>query len=86
MITPGYAIVLPGRKSAFLAGLWPDCYRETGQKPNTNYNFGYLFYAKVSKLSSAARYVSCGDEARRLAEELPARVRLLRYVAALWLG
>ncbi len=23
-----YAIVLPARKSAFRAGLWPDCYRE----------------------------------------------------------
>jgi hypothetical protein len=23
-----YAIVLPGRKSAFRAGFWPDCYRE----------------------------------------------------------
>ncbi len=23
-----YAIVLPGRSSAFLAGFWPDCYRE----------------------------------------------------------
>ncbi len=24
-----YAIVLPGRKSAFQAGFWPDCYRES---------------------------------------------------------
>ncbi len=24
-----YAIVLPGRKSAFRAGFWPDCYRES---------------------------------------------------------
>ena len=23
-----YAIMLPGRKSAFRAGFWPDCYRE----------------------------------------------------------
>ncbi len=23
-----YALVLPGRKSAFRAGFWPDCYRE----------------------------------------------------------
>ncbi len=35
-----YAMVLPGRKSAFRARLWPDCYREiteigppAGQKP-----------------------------------------------------
>ena len=24
-----YAIVLPGRKSAFRAGFWPECYRES---------------------------------------------------------
>ncbi len=24
-----YAIVFPGRKSAFRAGFWPDCYRES---------------------------------------------------------
>ncbi len=24
----GYAIVLPGRKWAFRAGFWPDCYQE----------------------------------------------------------
>ncbi len=27
-ITRCYAILLPGRKSAFRAGFWPDCYRE----------------------------------------------------------
>ncbi len=27
-ITLCYTIVLPGRKSAFRAGFWPDCYRE----------------------------------------------------------
>ncbi len=26
-----YAIVLPVRKSAFRAGLWPDCYRESAE-------------------------------------------------------
>ncbi len=26
--TPCYAIMLPGRKSAFRPGFWPDCYRE----------------------------------------------------------
>ncbi len=25
----GYAIMLPGRKSAFRAGFWPSCYRES---------------------------------------------------------
>ena len=24
-----YAVVLPGRKLAFRAGFWPDCYRES---------------------------------------------------------
>ena len=28
-ITLCYAIVLPGRKSAFRTGFWPDCCRET---------------------------------------------------------
>ena len=27
--TACYAIVLPGRRSAFRAGLWPDCYRKS---------------------------------------------------------
>ncbi len=27
-VTLCYALVLPGRKSAFRAGIWPDCYRE----------------------------------------------------------
>ena len=29
MVCFPYAIMLPGRKSAFLAGFWPDCYRES---------------------------------------------------------
>ncbi len=28
LVTLCYAIVLPGRKSAFRAGFWPDCYLE----------------------------------------------------------
>ncbi len=28
LCTPCYAIVLPDQKSAFRAGIWPDCYRE----------------------------------------------------------
>ncbi len=29
LFTLCYAIVLPGRKAAFRAGFWPDCYRES---------------------------------------------------------
>ena len=31
-VTLCYAIVLPGRKSAFRAGFWPDCYQENTEK------------------------------------------------------
>jgi hypothetical protein len=30
-VTLCYAIVLPDRKSAFRAGFWPDCYRESNE-------------------------------------------------------
>ena len=34
-----YAILLAGRKSAFRAGFWPDCYRERTETPNSYYTW-----------------------------------------------
>jgi hypothetical protein len=36
-----YAIVVPGRESAFRAGFWPDCYRENAEigRPECRFRF-----------------------------------------------
>ncbi len=56
-----YAIVLPGRKSAFRAGLWPDCYREStdGQpEPGRRANFSAFPVAVRQKYGAEGRFTN----------------------------
>ena len=51
-----YAIVLPGRKSAFRAGFWPDCFRESTEigpgrpKAGRRADFGAFPGSRLAKI------------------------------------
>ncbi len=59
-----YAIVLPGRKSAFRAGFWPDCYRESDRNRPSGRpegRFGYFPGSGPAKIRPGK--LICGPEA-----------------------